>query len=47
MDNSITLTFIAVEKNNLALPIKDWMNEIGDLLQNAYDNMPASGLFMV
>lgn len=49
MGNNILVMFIAVEKNNLTLPIKDWMNDkdIGDLLQKAHDNLPESGLFEI
>ena len=38
MSNSTLVMFIAVEAKNLVLPIAAWNNEIGDLLQRAYDN---------
>jgi hypothetical protein len=41
--NTVYVLFIAVE-NDLVLPIRDWTKDVGDLLQNAHDNLPTSGL---
>ena len=42
MSNPTLVMFLAVERQTLTLPIKDWMSEIRDLLQEAYDNRPQS-----
>ena len=34
--------FLAVERQKLTLPIKEWTSEIGDLLHEAHDNRPQS-----
>ena len=44
MATNIMVIFIAVEKQDVVLPIKDWTKDVGDLLQNAHDNLPKSGL---
>ena len=36
------IMFLAVERQKLILPIKEWTNELGDLLQEAHDNRPQS-----
>ena len=43
MANTVYVLFIAVE-NDLVLPIRDCSKDVSDLLQNAYDNLPTSGL---
>ena len=43
MANTVYVLFIAVE-NDIVLPIRDWTKDVSDLLQNAYDNLPTSGL---
>ena len=44
MANTVLVIFIAVEKQDVVLPITNWTKDIGDLLQNAHDNLPESGL---
>ena len=44
MATTVLVIFIAVEKHDIVLPIKDWTKDVGDLLQNAHDNLPESGL---
>ena len=44
MATTVYVLFIAVEKHDIVLPIKDWTQDISDLLQNAHDNLPESGL---
>ena len=43
MANTVYVLFIAVE-NEIVLPIRDWTKDVGDLLQDAHDNLPTSGL---
>ena len=46
MSNPTLVMFLAVERQKLTLPIRDWTNEIGVLLQEAYDNRPQSRFCM-
>ena len=44
MADTVLVLFIAVEKQNVVLPVKNWTKDIGNLLQNAHDDLPKSGL---
>ena len=44
MADTAVVLFIAVEKQDVVLPIRDWTQDVGDLLQNAHDNLAKSGL---
>ncbi len=44
MANTIFICSIAVDRQDIILPINDWTKDVGDLLQQAYDNLPDSGL---
>ena len=44
MANTVYVLFIAVEKHNIVLPIRDWSKDVSDLLQDAHNNLPTSGL---
>ena len=46
MGSTVIVLFMAVEKKDISLPIKNWMTDLGGLLQNAHDHQPESGLYM-
>lgn len=46
MGHTVYVMFIAVDPEDITLPIVDWMqDDISDLIGNALDNRPESGLF--
>lgn len=48
MGNRILVMLMGVERKDITLPIVDWMQgDVGNLLDNACDNKPESGLFML
>lgn len=44
MASSVMVLFMAVEKKEISLPIKDWTIDLKDLLEKAHDNLPESRL---
>ena len=43
----VMVLFIAVEKNKIVLPIKDWIEDLGDFMSDAYENYADSGLICI
>ena len=46
MGNPILIMFVAVEAKTLALPVTAWNDDIGNILQKAFEDLPASELCM-
>lgn len=47
MAASVMVLFMAIEKNKIVLPVKDWIEDLGDFVSDAYENRIESGLICI